>query len=138
MAIVDGTDWDHDIDGSDFVEDIYGEDVFVFTRSTSGLSTSTADTITDWNRLYDSIDMTIRGTRSNYREVSTDAGSIATAVSDADYLYVDTNVRHVFLFNSDTDKGFLVSDLNADGYFETGVVLKNAGLASDMRFDYII
>ena len=39
---------------------------------------------------------------------------------------------------SDTDRGFLVSDLNADGYFETGVVLKNAGLASDMRFDYII
>jgi Ca2+-binding RTX toxin-like protein len=115
-----------------------GEDVFSFTRGSSGLSTSTADTITDWNRSYDSIDMTIKGTRSNYREVSTDAFSIATAASDADYLYGDTNVRHVFLFNPDTDKGFLVSDLNADGFFETGVVLKNAGLASDMRYDFII
>ncbi len=115
-----------------------GEDVFSFTKGSSGLSTSTADTITDWNRTYDSIDMTIKGTRSNYREVSTDALSIATAASDADYLYGDTNVRHVFLFNPDTDKGFLVSDLNADGFFETGVVLKNAGLASDMRYDFII
>ncbi|MFC1458708.1 hypothetical protein [Microvirga arabica] len=79
--------------------------------------------------------MTIRGTSRNYREVETDALSIATAASDADFLYRDTNVRHVFLFNPDTDKGFLISDLNADGYFETGVVLKNAGLASDMRFD---
>lgn len=82
--------------------------------------------------------MTIKGTRSNYREVETDALSIATAASDADFLYGDTSVRHVFLFNPDTDKGFLISDLNQDGVFETGIVLKNAGLASDMRFDYII
>jgi Ca2+-binding RTX toxin-like protein len=115
-----------------------GRDEFVFKRGDSGLTTSTADTITDWNRSFDFIDMTIKGTRSNYREVMTDARSIATAASDADYLYGDTNVRHVFLFNPDTDRGFLVSDLNADGRFETGVVLKNAGLASDMSYLYII
>jgi Ca2+-binding RTX toxin-like protein len=115
-----------------------GKDIFVFKKGDSGLTTSTADTITDWNRSFDSIDMTIKGTSRNYREVMTDALSIATAASDADYLYGDTNVRHVFLFNPKTDKGFLISDLNADGYFETGVVLKNAGLASDMRYDYII
>ncbi|WP_052002870.1 hypothetical protein [Microvirga sp. BSC39] len=115
-----------------------GEDEFLFKRGDSGITTSTADTITDWNRSFDFIDMTIKGTRSNYREVKTDARSIATAASDADFLYGDTNVRHVFLYNPKTDKGFLISDLNADGYFETGVVLKNAGLASDMRFDYII
>ncbi|WP_281413424.1 hypothetical protein [Microvirga sp.] len=44
----------------------------------------------------------------------------------------------MFLFNPDTDTGFLVSDLNADGRFETGIVLKKAGFASDMRYDYII
>jgi hypothetical protein len=82
--------------------------------------------------------MTIKGTSPNYREVSTDATSIATATSDADYLYGDTSVRHVFLFNSDIDRGFLVSDLNADGFFETGVVLKNAGLASDMSYLFIV
>ena len=115
-----------------------GRDEFVFKKGDSGLTTRTADTITDWNRSFDFIDMTIRGTKSNYREVETDARYISTAASDADYLYGDTNVRHVFLFNPDTDKGFLVSDLNADGVFETGIVLKNAGLASDMRYDYII
>ncbi len=115
-----------------------GEDYFVFKKGESGLTTSTADTITDWHKSFDSIDMTIKGTRSNYREVMTDAVSIATAASDADYLYRDTSVRHVFLFNPDTDTGYLVSDLNADGLFETGVVLKNAGLASDMNYLLII
>ncbi|WP_201864683.1 calcium-binding protein [Microvirga soli] len=124
--------------GRDTLSGGTGEDVFVFTRGASGLSTSTADTIRDWNRSYDSLDMSIKGTTRNYREVSTDAASIATAASDADFLYGDTSVRHVFLYNSDIDRGFLVSDLNADGRFETGVVLRNAGLASDMSYLYII
>jgi Ca2+-binding RTX toxin-like protein len=124
--------------GRDTLSGGAGEDVFVFTKGSSGLTTGTADTITDWNRAYDAIDMTIKGTSSNYREVSTDAVSIATAASDADFLYGDTNVRHVFLFNSDIDRGFLVSDLNADGLYETAVVLKKAGLASDMNYLLII
>jgi hypothetical protein len=44
----------------------------------------------------------------------------------------------VFLFNPDTDTGYLVSDLNSDGAFDTGVVLKNAGLASDMSYLYLV
>jgi Ca2+-binding RTX toxin-like protein len=115
-----------------------GEDVFVFTRGSSGTSTSTADTITDWNKYYDSVDMTVKGTAANYREVNTDAASMSAAADDADYWYGDTGVRHVFLYNSDIDRGFLVSDLNGDGLFETGVVLKHAGLASDMSYHYII
>jgi Ca2+-binding RTX toxin-like protein len=124
--------------GRDTLSGGSGEDYFVFKKGESGLSTSTADTITDWNRSYDFIDMTIKGTSSNYREVSTDATSISTAASDADYLYGDTSIRHVFLYNSDIDRGFVVSDLNADGLFDTGVVLRNAGLASDMSYLYII
>jgi len=115
-----------------------GEDEFIFKKGDSGLTTSTVDTITDWNRFSDSIDMTIKGTSRNYREIDTDAASIATAASDANYAYGNKSVRHVFLYNTDIDRGFLVSDLNADGRFETGVVLKNAGFASDMRYDYII
>ncbi|MBD2749754.1 calcium-binding protein [Microvirga sp. BT688] len=64
-----------------------GKDEFFFKRGDSGLTTSTADTITDWNRFYDSIEMTIKGTSRNYREVETDARSISTAASDADYLH---------------------------------------------------
>ena len=115
-----------------------GEDLFVFRKGSSGLSSSTVDTITDWNRVYDTIDMTVRGTAGNYREHSTSATSIASALIWAEDLYPSVSVKHVFLYNSRTDTGYLVSDLNSDGQFDTGVVLKNAGLASDMSYAYII
>ena len=115
-----------------------GEDLFVFTKGTSGLSTSTVDTITDWNRSDDWIDMTVRGTAGNYREAKTAATSIGSALIRAEDLFPSASVKHVFLYNSKTDTGYLVSDLNSDGQFDTGVVLKNAGLASDMSYTYII
>jgi Ca2+-binding RTX toxin-like protein len=115
-----------------------GEDLFVFTKGTSGLSTSTVDTITDWNRSDDWIDMTVRGTAGNYREAKTSATSIGSALIRAEDLFPSASIKHVFLYNSKTDTGYLVSDLNSDGQFDTGVVLKNAGLASDMSYTYII
>ena len=115
-----------------------GEDLFVFTKGTSGLSTSTADTIRDWNRLDDWIDMTVKGTAGNYREAKTTATSISAALIRAEDLFPSAKIKHVFLYNSKTDTGYLVSDLNSDGQFDTGVVLKNAGLASDMNYTYII
>jgi Ca2+-binding RTX toxin-like protein len=115
-----------------------GEDLFVFTKGTSGLSTSTVDTITDWNRVYDTIDMTVRGTAGNYREAKTSATSIGSALIRAEDLFPSASIKHVFLYNSKTDTGYLVSDLNSDGQFDTGVVLRNAGLASDMSYTYII
>ncbi len=115
-----------------------GEDVFSFRRSESGLTTSTVDTITDWNRLDDSIDMTVRGTSGNYREASTSATSISSALIRAEDLYPSASIQHVFLYNARTDTGYLVSDLNSDGAFDTGVVLRKAGLASDMHYSYII
>ena len=115
-----------------------GEDLFVFTKGSSGLSTNTVDTIRDWNRSDDWIDMTVRGTSANYREAKTSATSISSALIRAEDLYPSTSVKHVFLYNSKTDTGYLVSDLNSDGQFDTGVVLKNAGLASDMSYTYII
>ena len=115
-----------------------GEDLFVFTKGSSGLSGSTVDTITDWNRLYDTIDMTVKGTASNYREAKTSATSISSALIRAEDLYPSASIKHAFLYNPTTDVGYLISDLNSDGQFDTGVVLKNAGLASDMSYTYII
>jgi Ca2+-binding RTX toxin-like protein len=115
-----------------------GEDLFVFTKGASGLSTSTVDTITDWNRSDDWIDMTVRGTSANYREAKTSATSIGSALIRAEDLFPSASIKHVFLYNSKTDTGYLVSDLNSDGQFDTGVVLRNAGLASDMSYTYII
>jgi len=115
-----------------------GEDIFVFKKGDSGLTTSTADVITDWNRSYDWMDMTVKGTSGNYRERSTTATSIATALDDAEYYFPQTSIKHVFLYNTSIDTGYLISDLNSDGQFDTGIVLKNAGLASDMSYQYII
>jgi Ca2+-binding RTX toxin-like protein len=115
-----------------------GEDLFVFAKGSSGLSASTVDTIRDWNRSDDWIDMTVRGTSANYREAKTSATSIASALIRAEDLYPSAKIKHVFLYNSKTDTGYLISDLNSDGRFDTGVVLKNAGLASDMSYAYII
>jgi Ca2+-binding RTX toxin-like protein len=124
--------------GSDLLVGGAGEDVFFFKRGHSKLSSNTVDTITDWNRSFDSIDTNLKGTSRNYREHDTFATSIEAAVDDAEDLYPSTSIKHVFLFNPDTDTGYLVSDLNSDGAFDTGVVLKNAGLASDMSYLYLI
>ncbi|WP_230530775.1 calcium-binding protein [Microvirga roseola] len=124
--------------GRDTLKGGSGEDIFVFTKGTSGITTSKADVISDWNRSDDWIDLSVKGTRSNYREKATTATSITSAADIADYYYGDTGVTHVFLYNSRKDTGYLFSDLNGDGLFETGVTLKNAGYSSDMSYLYII
>lgn len=92
------------------------------------------DVITDWIGSNDVIDMPVAGSFYNYGEASTTATSIAQAAFEATSWFPDASVQHVFLYNPFTDKGFLVSDNNGDGAFETGVVLNRAGYASD--FDY--
>ncbi len=92
------------------------------------------DVITDWNGAYDVIAMPVMGSLYNYGEAGTTATSIAEAANEAASWFPDPSVQHVFLYNPYTDKGFLISDLNGDGAFETGVVLNRAGYASD--FDY--
>jgi len=82
--------------------------------------------------------MNIRGTSANYREAGTSATSIAAAASAAESLFPSTTVTHVFLYNSGADTGYLLSDLNNDDRFETGVVLTGAGRAADMSYLYIV
>ncbi|MET0427024.1 MAG: calcium-binding protein [Microvirga sp.] len=120
--------------GSDRLSGGSGADTFHFTPGTSGLSPKTVDVITDWVGASDAIDMPVAGNFDNYGEASTTAISIAQAADEAATWFPDPSVQHVFLYNPYTDKGFLLSDLNGDGAFETGVVLNRAGYASD--FDY--
>jgi len=115
-----------------------GEDVFTFKKGDSGFTTGTVDTIADWNRSDDWIDLAVKGTSANYRERATTVKSISAAADEAERFYPQTSVKHVFLYNARTDTGYLVSDSDGNGQFDTGIVLKNAGLASDMSYQFII
>ena len=100
-----------------------GDDAFVFTRGSSGITSASADTITDWSAAADWIGMRIAGTSANYREASTTSTSIEAAASQAEATFTSGSISHVFLYNSTTDTGYLLSDLDNDNRFETGVVL---------------
>ncbi len=133
-----GNDWLSGGTGSDYLWGGTGYDAFFFSQGTSGITTATADVIQDWNGAYDDVDMTLIGTSTNYREAATNVTSIADAAAAAEAVYTSTSISHVFLYNSSTDTGYLLSDLNNDDRFETGVVMKNAGFASDLNYNYII
>jgi Ca2+-binding RTX toxin-like protein len=124
--------------GRDYLAGGSGSDTFVFTKGSSGLGSTSADVITDWNGAFDFIDMPVRGTYDNYEEAGTTATSISTAVAQANSWFPDPSVQHVFLHNPYVDKGFLISDLNGDGAFDTGIVLNKAGYASDFSYFDIV
>ncbi len=91
----------------------------------------------DW-KPGDEIDLKIAGTTTNYKEAATTATSIETAAAFAEQKFTSTSTSHVFLYNARTDTGFLISDLNNDDEFETAIVLKGAGAASDFSYNDII
>ena len=133
-----GNDWLIGGTGSDRLAGGSGADRFIFTRGSSGIQSFSADVIVDWNPAYDFVDMPIRGTSANYGEAMTDETSIAGAAAEVNFDYPDLGLNHVFLFNSEIDRGFLLSDLNNDTVFETGVVLNKRGYASDFSYLDII
>jgi hypothetical protein len=47
-------------------------------------------------------------------------------------------ISHVFLFNAASNRGFLLSDLDNNGTFETGIVLAKAGSAAAFDWSNII
>jgi hypothetical protein len=99
---------------------------------------ASADTITDWRAETDWIGMRIAGTSANYGEASTSATSIADVAAQAEATFTSASIAHVFLYNTQTDTGYLLSDLNNDNKFETGVILTGAGSAAEMNYRYII
>jgi Ca2+-binding RTX toxin-like protein len=115
-----------------------GIDLFAFGRGDSGITTATADTITDWRAASDLIHMTIPGTPANYREGGTAATSIEAAAAEAEARFPGQSIVHVFLYNSQADTGYLLSDLNRDHLFDTGIVMSHAGHAADLSYLYII
>lgn len=123
--------------GADKLTGGSGNDTFHFTMGDSQAHRGQADTITDWNVAHDWIDSTISGRSNNYAETF----SLFTQNIDQARFLVEHNSSlaaedHVFVYNG-TD-GYLLSDLNRNGTFETGVILKGAGHASDMNWSDIL
>lgn len=131
-TLVGGTSADSLVGGYDT-----STDYFRFAQGDSNSYSGGADTIYDWNVAYDYIDSTIAGTSSNYGEMFTTANNIGTArsvVENSSLRYED----HAFVYNSATDTGYLLSDLDRNFTFETGVVIRGAGSAADMNWSDIV
>jgi Ca2+-binding RTX toxin-like protein len=124
--------------GKDRLDGGAGLDKYVITLGASGITTATADEITHWLVADDAIDMTIVGSSTNYAEAATNATAIENAAADAESLFPSTAINHVFLFNSGTNTGYLLSDLDNNDAYETGLVITGAGSAAAMDFLDII
>lgn len=113
-------------------------DYFHFAKGDSNAIAGQFDTIYDWNVAYDYIDSSIAGRSNGYSESSTSATSLAAARSITENNASLADGDHTFLYNAATDTGYLLSDLDGNYTFETGVVIKGAGSASDMSWSDII
>lgn len=136
-----GTDHLHGGTGADALFGGYNDartDYFHFVMGDSQAHVGQADTIYDWNRSYDYIDSSIKGRSDNYAEASTAATNIESARYQVEHNNNLNYKDHVFLYNAHTDTGYLLSDLNQNYTFETGVIIKGAGSASDMSWSDIL
>lgn len=123
--------------GADLLIGGSGTDRFHFKMGDSQAHVGQADTISDWNVADDYIVSSIKGTASNYMEQSTTANNIETARAIVEGSSLK-NADHVFLYNGATNTGYLLSDLNHNFTFETGVIMNGAGHASAMNWSDII
>lgn len=113
-------------------------DYFHFAMGDSQAHVGQADTIYDWNVSYDYIDSSIRGRASGYSEAATSATNIDAARYQVEHTAGLRDGDHAFLYNAQTDTGYLLSDLNGNYTFETGVIIRGAGSASDMNWSDIV
>jgi hypothetical protein len=105
--------------------------MFSFYPGDSLAFTGGADTVTDFDATVDMVSGALNG--GSYVEFSTAAGSIDDALAEftagnAEGLY-GTNIGQAFMFNETENQGYLLWDADADGVFESGVVLQGCGNA---------
>lgn len=115
-----------------------GYDTFKVVNGDSNAYVGQHDIIYDWNPIYDQIDSSLAGTSTNYAEAATSATSITYARSQVQNSSSLRAEDHVFLYNSQTKTGYLLSDLDSNYSFETGVELKGASTAAWMNWNDIV
>jgi Ca2+-binding RTX toxin-like protein len=124
--------------GSDTLDGGSGADVFSFPLNTSGTTASTADVIIDWSVGIDRLDTAVSGTLSNYHEAATSATSIEDAAIAGESLLASSSLRHMFLYNTGTNTGYLLSDLDGNTVLDSGIIVRQAGSAAAMNYLDII
>jgi hypothetical protein len=74
----------------------------------------------------------------NYHEAITYATNIEDAATTVESLLASNSLRHVFLYNTGTNTGYLLSNLDGNAVFEVGVIIAQAGSAAAMNYSDII
>lgn len=129
------------LDGGAGKDYLYGgqhQDTFVVTQGNSNATNNEADFIADWDVREDWIDSPLAGRSNGYSEAMTAATSMDSARYQVEHTASLSDGDHTFLYNPSTDTGYLLSDLDGNYTFETGVIIKGAGSASDMSWSDII
>lgn len=116
----------------------YFADYFHVAKGESNAIVGQHDIIYDWNRAYDYIDTSLKGTSTNYTETWTTGATMANVRAKVEHSSFLSKFDHVFLYNEQTDTGYLLSDLDSNYTFETGVEIKGAGSAYDMNWFDIV
>jgi Ca2+-binding RTX toxin-like protein len=136
-----GAGWDYLVGGTgaDWVYSGSGYDYFAISYGESGTTWGSADSLMDYNRWYDYIDMNIAGTSSNYVELAIgynagfdQAAATAMFAFGSGYFWGNPNTNHCFI--TDGVNGYLFSDLNDDNVMDTGVDIR--GLTSLDQFNW--
>jgi Ca2+-binding RTX toxin-like protein len=125
--------------GGDWVYSGSGYDHFAIYYGDSGTTWATADSLMDYNRYTDYIEMSIAGTSSNYVEYTIgynagfdQAAGTAMFAFGSGYFWGNPNTNHCFI--TDGVNGYLFSDLNDDNVMDTGVEIR--GLTSLDQFNW--
>jgi len=127
--------------GQDYLSGGDGSNMFVFQHAgEGGLTTGTVDHITDlkmWDRI-DVPDAVMNG--EHFVVQNTSITSIEQALGAANYfdsaLYGDSNATASLWANPTTNTSYLLLDMNADGTYDTGVVLEGVGHPASTMLDW--
>lgn len=125
--------------GADMLVGGNGANRFVFTTAgEGGLTSSTVDSIVDlkmWDRI-DVPDAVLNGVHHVVQNTSITSIEQALGISNYFDSFNDTNATASLWANPEANLSFLLLDMDANGTFDTGVVLQGVGNPASTMLDW--
>ena len=118
-----------------------GTDTFVFNNGDSRLTWETADTIMDFNRTYDWLDMPVVGTSANFVSGTFTSSHYTSHDVMNDAYHATFSMGQLgtqYAFVTDGHNGYLFANTNGTAGFDTGVELLGLTSVNDLRYYDII